>query len=398
MDFELNEEQRIYRESVRKFAEKEVKPVAMEFDRKSDPRDCVPLDLYRKGFEQGFHQMMIPAAYGGTGLDAVTTLVILEELAAADAGYATTWHVNNITLTTLLNMGSEAQAERFIRPIVEGPGGVSSLSTTEPDGGVTSALMVDPLNFVFKTTARLEGDEWVIDGAKSYCSNAGLPFAKWAMVFCRTDMGQKGWGSTKPILVPLDAPGVIFAGEEDKMGQRLSNTQSLTFDNVRVPKDYAIGAGGRPIAGGARRVTYEHDSAIAAISVGCARAAYEEALAWAKQREVLGKPIIQYQLIQAKIADMFIGLEAARCMAYRAASYSDTHNVMDLKLARAAKVFASETANRVVYDALQVLGGMGYCKGTVTEKCYRDQRVTTIYEGTNEAQRISISRLIEAGA
>jgi hypothetical protein len=341
--------------------------------------------------------MIVPAEFGGAGLDAVTTLVILEELAAADAGYATTWHVNNITLTTLLNMGGDEQVRRFVQPILEGTGGVSSLSTTEPDGGVTSALLIDPLNFVFKTTARLEGGEWVINGAKSYCSNAGLPFAKWAMVFCRTDTAQAGWGGTQPIIVPLDAPGVVFAGEEDKMGQRLSNTQSLTFDNVRVPQDYAVGAGGRPIAGGARRVTYEHDSAIAAISIGCARAAYEEALAWARQREVLGRPIIKYQLIQAKIADMYIGLEAARSLAFRAASHSDTHAVMDLKLARAAKVFASETANRVVYDALQVLGGVGYCKGTLTEKCYRDQRVTTIYEGTNEAQRISISRLVEAG-
>lgn len=396
MDFELNETQRLTRDTVRRFAEKQIRPAAMDYDRRPDPRECIPLDLYAQGFAQGFHQMIVPAELGGAGLDAVTTLVILEELAAADAGYATTWHVNNIALTTLLNMGGEEQIRRFVRPILDGAGGVAALSTTEPDGGVTSALMIDPQQFVFKTTARLEGDHWVIHGAKSFCSNAGLPFAKWALVFCRTDMQQRGWAGTKPIVVPLDAPGVVFAGEEDKMGQRLSNTQSLTFDNVRVPRDHAVGAGGRPIAGGARRVTYEHDSAIAAIAIGCARAAYEEALAWARQREVLGRPLIQYQLIQAKIADMYIGLEAARSLAYRAARYSDTHPAMDLKLARAAKVFASETANRVAYDALQILGGVGYCKGTLAEKCTRDLRVTTIYEGTNEAQRISISRLIEA--
>jgi len=397
MDFELNEDQSMYREMVRKFAEKEIKPVALEYDRRLDPREAIPLDLYRKGFEQGFHQMIVPAEYGGTGLDAVTTLVILEELAAGDAGYATTWHVNNITLTTLLNLGSEEQAQRFVPPILEGPGGVCSLSTTEPDGGVTSALMIDPQNFAFKTRARLEGDEWVIDGAKSFCSNAGLPFAKWALVFCRGDMEKTGWASSLPIVVPLDATGVLFTGEEDKMGQRLSNTQSLTFNGVRVPRENALGSGGRPIAGGSRRVTYEHDAAIAAIAIGCARAAYEEALAWARRREVLGRPIIQYQLIQSKIADMYIGLEAARSFAYRAASFSDTHPAMDLKLARAVKVFATETANRVTSEALQVLGGIGYCKGTFTEKCFRDQRVTTIYEGTNEAQRVSLSRMIELG-
>jgi len=158
-----------------------------------------------------------------------------------------------------------------------------------------------------------------------------------------------------------------------------------------------VGGGGRGIVGGSRVVTYEHDSAVAIMAVGCARAAYEEALGWARQRAVLGKPIIQYQMIQAKIADMFIGLEAARTLAYRVAGYSDSHAQMDLKLGRTVKVFATETANRVTNDALQVLGGIGYCKGTVTEKCYRDLRVTTIYEGTNEAQRISLSRMIELG-
>ena len=341
--------------------------------------------------------MIVPTDMGGTGLDALTSLVILEELAAGDAGYATTWHVNNVTLTTLLNLGGVEQSAPFVRQIVEGEGGLAALSTTEPDGGVTSALLIDPMNFVFKTTAHMEGDEWVINGAKSYASNGGMPLSKWILVFCRVDMEKKGWASTLPIVVPVDTPGVVLHKEEDKMGQRLSNTQSLTLDNVRVPKENAIGAGGRGISGGKRVVTYEHDSAIAAISIGCARTAYEEAVSWAKQREVLGKPIIQYQMIQSKIADMFIGLEAARAFAWRTANFSDTHDEMDVKLSRAVKVFASETANRVTDTALQVLGGMGYCKGTFTEKHYRDQRVTTIYEGTNESQRISISRMIEAG-
>jgi short/branched chain acyl-CoA dehydrogenase len=176
-------------------------------------------------------------------------------------------------------MGSEEQAQKFLQPLMSGPGAVTALSTTEPDGGVTSALMIDPENFVFITKAEPDGNEWVINGTKSYCSNAGLPFAKWALVFCRVDMNKTGWPSTMPIVVPMDTPGVFLPKEEDKMGQRLSNTQSMTFENVRVPKDYAIGAGGRPIVGGSRVVTYEHDTAIAAISIGCARAAYKEAVA-----------------------------------------------------------------------------------------------------------------------
>ena len=395
MDLELTEEQIMYQDFAKKFAQKDIKPVAMEFDQQSKPEDAIPMDLYQSGMENGFHQMIVPENLGGTGLNAVTSLLILEELAAGDAGYATTWHVNNITLTTLLNLGSDEQAEKFIKPLMSDQPGVTALSTTEPDGGVTSSLVTAPLDFSFSTVAKLEGDEWVINGSKSFCSNAGLSFAKWMLVFCRVDMQKTGWESTLPIVVPTDAPGVIMTTEEDKMGQRLSNTQSITFDNARVPKEHAVGPGGRAIAGGSRVVTYEHDCAVAAISIGCARAAYEEAVEWARQRVVMGSPIIKYQMIQSKIADMYIGLESARSFAFRAAAYSDSHKVMDLKLARGVKVFATETANRVVNDALQILGGMGYCKGTMVEKCYRDQRVTTIYEGTNEAQRISIANLIE---
>ena len=396
MDFELNDTQVMLRDMVREFVTHEVKPIAVAFDRKSNPEECAPLEAYRKGLAQGYHLMVVPQELGGMGLDAVSTIVILEEMAAGDAGFATTWHVNNVSLTVLLNMGSFDGVEPFVKAITDGEGGVASLSTTEPDGGVTSALLIDPARFVFRTRAVAEGDWWVVNGAKSFCSNAGLPFCRWVLAFCRVDMERTGWASTLPIVIPPDAKGLTIGAEEDKMGHRLSSTRALTFDNVRVPRANGIGAGGRAISGGRRRTAYDHDTAIAAIAVGCARSAYEEALAWAKTREVLGRPLIRHQLVQAKLADMFIGLEAARSFMYRTAAYSDTHDSMDVRLSRAVKVFATETANRVTSDALQVLGGVGYCKGSVTEKCYRDQRVTPIYEGTNEAQRISIAQLIES--
>lgn len=395
MEFSLNDTQRMFRDMVREFVAREVKPIAVEYDRRPNPEECTPLEAYRKGLAQGYHQMVVPPELGGMGLDALSTIVILEEMAAADAGYAVTWHVNNVSLTMLLNLGSAAEAEQFIAPIMAGEGGVASLSTTEPDGGVTSALLIDPASFVFKTRAVLDGDHWVINGAKSFCSNAGLPFSRWILAFCRVN-DKTGWASTMPFVIPPDAPGLTIGAEEDKMGHRLSSTRALLFDNVRVPKQNAIGSGGRAMSGGKRRTPYDHDTAIAAIAVGCARAAYEEALAWARSREVLGRPLIKHQLVQAKLADMYIGLEAARSFMYRTAAYSDTHDQMDVRLSRAVKVFASETANRVTSDALQVLGGVGYCKGSTTEKCFRDQRVTPIYEGTNEAQRISIAQLIEA--
>jgi len=178
--------------------------------------------------------------------------------------------------------------------------------------------------------------------------------------------------------------------EEDKMGHRLSSTAALSFSDCRVPK-------GNRCAGGTRVITYDHDSAVAAIAIGIARTAYEAALDFAKTRVVMGKPIIKYQMLQSKFADMWIGLETARCLIWRTAVYADQHAVMDMKLARAVKVYCTETANRVVNDALQVFGGAGYMKNTPVEKCYRDVRVTTIYEGTNEALRLSLANLIESG-
>jgi alkylation response protein AidB-like acyl-CoA dehydrogenase len=392
MNFELSDTQVMFRNMARDFATREVKPVAMAYDQNPDPRQSVPLDLIKKGFAQDFHKMVVPVKYGGLGLDAVTACLMIEELAVGDPGYATLWHVNNIAITFLLNAGNDKLIEKFLPMIVEGEGGVGALSTTEPDGGVSSAQMVDMANYAFATNARREGNDWLLNGSKVFCSNGGLPFCKWVMAFARIDMTKTGMAGTSAFLVPTNAPGFKLVGEENKMGQRLANTQSLKFDNIRIPDADRLQGGFRP------QVSYEHDSAIAAIAIGCARSAYEAALDYAKKRVILGKPIIKYELIQAKIADMFIGLEAARSLMYRTASYSDTHPMADQKLARSVKVFASETANKVVSEALQIFGGSGYSKGTVVEKAYRDIRVTMIYEGTNEVQRISLAQMIEAAS
>ncbi len=389
MDFELNEMQIIFRNMAKEFAQREIKPVARDFDSKSNPLECIPLDLIKKGFAQDFHKMIIPEQYGGLGLDALTSVIMLEELAVGDPGYALTWHVNNIALTFLFNMASEEQCKEFVTPLLSGEGGIAAISTTEPTGGVTSAQIINPAGFVYSTTAKLENDEWVINGAKCFCSNGGLPFTKWVMTFCRSDMTKTGMASMAVIIVPTDNPGFVLVGEEDKMGHRLSSSASINFVNARVPNKNRL-------AGGKRTVTYEHDSAVAAISIGIARSAYEAALDFAKQRIVMNTPIIKYELIQQKIADMYIDIEASRALMWRTATYSDTHPMADQKLARAVKVFATEAVNRVVDNALQIFGGTGYSKNTPVEKAYRDARVTTIYEGTNEAQRISLSNLIEA--
>jgi alkylation response protein AidB-like acyl-CoA dehydrogenase len=275
---------------------------------------------------------------------------------------------------------------------MQGEGGVGALSTTEPDGGISSAQLAGLPDYAFATTARREGNDWFINGSKVFCSNGGLPFCRWVMVFARTDMTKTGMAGTGGLVVPTNTPGFKLVGDENKMGQRLSNTQALKFDNVKVPDVNRLQGPFRP------QVSYEHDSAIAAIAIGCARSAYEAAVEYAKKRLIIGKPITRFQLIQGKLADMYIGLEAARSLMYRTASYADSHPMMDQKLARAVKIFASETANKVVNDALQVFGGSGYSKGTVVEKAYRDARVTMIYEGTNEVLRVSLAQLIEAAS
>jgi len=386
MDFELNDMQVMFRNMARDFTAREVEPVAMEYDQKREPKEAVAFDLIRKGFDQDFHKMIVPVELGGLGLDAVTCVLMLEEMAAGDPGFALTWHVNNVALMFLLNMASPEQAKRFIEPLMGAEPGTVAVSTTEPNTGA-SAGVVDPLNFVYETTAKPDGDDWLINGDKIFCSNGGLPSTRWVLTFCRTDMNQRGWASCAPIVVPTDSEGFKLVGEEDKMGHRLANTQALKFDNVRVPMANRIG-------GGKRTVTYEHDAAVGAIAVGIARHAYEAAVRHASQRIVLDRTINQYQMVQAKIADMFIGLEAARSLVWRTASYADTHPLMDLKFSRSVKIFATETANRIVSDALQIFGGIGYSKGTVVEKCYRDARVTTIYEMANDALRVSLSQLI----
>jgi len=389
MDFELTETQLMLQAMAREFAEKQIKPVAQEFDRKADPCQCFPLELYRQGFALDLHKMVIPEKHGGMGLDCLSACLILEELAAADAGYAVTWHVNNIALTFMYNRGTEQQALEFIQPIMGPEPGVAGLSTCEPDGGTTSVGIVYPTSMLLKTTALPDGDQLAINGAKAFCSNGGLPFSKWVLVSCRTDMTKVGSESTGLIIVPLGIPG-FEVSEEDKMGLRLSSTAELSFSDARVPARNHLQAG-------VRTITYDHDAAIATVALGIARSAYEAALEFAQTRIVLDKPIIKYQLIQTKIADMWMALEASRCLIWRVATYADTHPEIDMKLARAVKVFVTDAAIKVVDSALQVFGGLGYMKDTVVEKCYRDVRAMPIVEGTNEVLRLSLANFIDAG-
>jgi len=389
MDFELNETQVLFQNMARDFAEREIKPVAMEYDRKANPADCIPVDLIRKGFAQDFHKMIIPEKYGGMGLDALTACLILEELSVGDPGFANTFHASNAAISFLVNYGSEETIKKFISMITDGEGGVGAISTCEPDGGTTSANLAEPENFFFATTGTRDGNDWVLNGNKAFASNIGMPFSKWVMVFARIDMTKVGMMSTGGFMVPTETPGFKLMGEEDKLGLRTSSTWAIKFDNCRVPDSDRL-KGGTPMC------NYEYGSAIAAMSIGCARAAYEAALDYSKKRMILGKPIIRYELMQAKLADMYIGLEASRSLMYRAASYACTHPVMDYRLGRAVKIFSSETCQKITSDALQMFGGSGFSKGSVVEKAFRDIRIMPIFEGPNEVLRVNLAKQIEA--
>jgi len=400
VDFTLTEQQLAMQKMARDFAEREIKPVAMEREKIPDPKEAFPVDLFKKSFELDLHKTCIPAKYGGLGLDCLTHVIIWEELAAADAGFCVSYEGHVTTLTFMMNIATEEQREVFLRAVTEGEGGLVAIATTEPNVGPGWPID-DPFNYVMETTARLEGDEYVLNGNKSFCTNGGTPITKWYDIQARTDMTKPGVEAHSSFLVWPDTPGLTLGKSADKMGQRLSYNAELYLDDLRVPKSHILG--GRPGVGfdvatrADRLCTLDPWATIGGLSLGLARSAYEAALDYAKRRLILGRPAIQFQLVGAKLADMFIQIEAARALAWKAANYSDTHPQSDLKLTFATKVMTSDTAVKVASEAVQIFGGVGYTKENVVEKIYRDAKVTQIYEVSNELCRLGIAHFLEWG-
>jgi alkylation response protein AidB-like acyl-CoA dehydrogenase len=374
MAYVLTEEQRLIQTMARDFAQNELVPTAAERDRTKE----FPREILGQMGELGFLGMMIPERYGGVGLDAVSYVCALSEIAYGCASTAVVMSVHNsVCCEPIVAWGTEDVKQRFLPRLASGEI-LGSFALTEPHAGS------DPV--AQRTTAVKDGDQWVINGTKQFITtgaNSGV-----TVVTAVTDRGKRHSGVTA-FLVEKDTPGFSVGQAEEKMGLRASDTVQLIFEDCRVPDENILGGEGM----GFRIAMTALDSGrigIAAQSVGVAQAALDMAVSYAKDREAFGKPIALHQGLRFMMADMATEIEAARLLMFNAASMKDRGETFTAQ-ASMAKLFSSEMVNRVVSTALQIHGGYGYCQDFPIERLYRDARVFTIYEGTSEIQRIVIS-------
>jgi alkylation response protein AidB-like acyl-CoA dehydrogenase len=371
----LREEHHLLRSALRDFAQMRLAPFAAQWDRDH----TFPQDALRELAGLGCFGIAVPEAYGGAGMDYTAVAVALEEIAAGDGGVSTVISVNNCPVCAiLLTFGSEAQKQQFLRPLASGAA-LGAFCLTEPHVGSNAAAL--------KTTARLDGAHYVLDGVKQFITSG--KHADYAIVIAVTDKaaGKRGMSA---FIVPTDAPGYTVARLEEKTGQHSSDTAQILLENCRVPVSHRIGEEGE----GYRIALSSLEGGrigIAAQSVGMARAAFEAALKYAKERESFGQPIFEHQAVNFRLADMATQVEAARQLVLHAAALRDADTPC-LKEAAMAKLFASEMAERVCSDAIQIHGGYGYVTDFPVERIWRDVRVCQIYEGTSDIQRMLIGR------
>lgn len=382
MDFYLSEEQAGLRRMMRDFVEKEIRPIA----RHTDETGEFPWGTLRKLGELGLMGLNIPERYGGAGADHVSAAILLEELGRGCGSTALIVAAHlGLACGTLNLFGTPDQKERFLRPLAEGKG-IGCLGLTEPGAG-------SDLDGGVRTVAEKEGDRWVINGNKMWLTNGAE--SDTAILLCRTDKGG-GRRSLSLIIVPTDTPGITFGKAEKKMGLNGSHTYAVSLENVTVPWNFLLGAEGYGLSQ-TLEVLDGGRVGIGAISVGLAQAAYEVALAYAQERTTFGRPLAEHQAVQFKLADMATTIEAARLLVYRAAWLRDQEQPYTLAAAQ-AKLYATEMAEKVCYDAIQIHGGYGYSREYPVERIYRDNRLMAIGEGTSEIQRLVIARRILAGS
>jgi len=374
IDFTLTEEQEALRNLVREFATREIAPVAAELDREQRHSP----EIVQKYFEIGFLHCAVPEEFGGAGLGSLEGCLFIEELAAVCGGVAAALGGNTLGLTPLLIAGSPELKTELLPKHTAGPN-IAAFNLTEAGAGSDAAAM--------RTTARLEGDEYVINGSKTFITNGGI--ASLHSVFAMEDPAQ-GRKGISAFMVPGDAPGIVMGKKEDKMGQRAADTREVVFEDVRIPSRYRLGRGldGFKIA----MMTLDDSRAsVGAGAVGIARAAMDAAATYAKERIQFGRPIAELQGIQFMLADMAMKVDAARLLCWKAAWLRD-NGKRNTKESAIAKCFAGDIAMQVTTDAVQILGGYGYMKDYPVEKYMRDAKLHQIYEGTNEIQRLVIAR------
>jgi butyryl-CoA dehydrogenase len=381
MDFELAEEHRMVQELARNFAARKLKPAASRMDRDG----AYPAELVKELGEMGLMGVMVPQEYGGAGMDLIAYVVALEEISKAWASLATIMSVNNsLVCASLLRFGTEAQKMRYL-PLLASGAWSGCYALTEPAAGSDAASI--------QTQARRAAGGYLLNGTKVFTSNGSR--ANLAIVYAVTDP-RRGKSGISAFAVECPSPGLTIGKIEDKLGLRSSETAELIFKDCPVSDGNLLGQEGE----GLRIALATLDGGrvgIAAQSVGIAQGCLEESLAYSRHRRQFGQAIANFQAIQWKLADMATEIDAARLLTYRAAWLQHQGRKVT-RAAAMAKLFASEACNRAAYQAVQIHGGYGYIKDFTVERLFRDARVTTLYEGTSEIQRLVIARrLIEEG-
>ncbi len=374
MDFELKEHQQMIKETAREFAEKEIKPVASKFDEEAS----FPVDNIKKLGELGFMGMMVPEEFGGAGLDCVSYVIAVEEISRACASTGVIMSVNNsLVCQPVLDWGTPEQKKSFLPDLAKGKK-LGAFSLTEPEAGSDAGSV--------QTTAVLSGDHYIINGTKIFVTSGGK--ADVVLLIASTDKTLKTKGLTA-FLIERGMPGFKTGKKENKMGIRASDTSELIFEDCKVPRENLLGQPGQGFKI-AMKALDGGRIGIAAQAVGIAQGCLEAAVKYSKERKQFGRPICEFQAIQWKLADMAVGIDAARFLTMRAAFTKDK-GVGYTKEAAMAKLFASETAVNAAIDAVQVHGGYGYMKEYDVERYFRDAKITEIYEGTSEVQRMVIA-------
>ncbi len=375
---EIEEQRRELVELTRDFAKNEIAPHAAEWDK---TKTC-PVDVYRKLGELGFFGLTVPEEYDGLGLDPLTYLMVIEEIAAADAGMAIAFSVHNsMPVHMLYNYGTDEQKERWLRPMGRGEI-LAAFSISEADSGSDVVSL--------RAQATKDGSDWVLSGEKAWVSNG--THADLLVTMVRTDSpdDRKGTRGVSTFVIPRETPGVELGKPEDKMGLRGSPTVSVILNDVRLGPEYLIGEEGKGLQY-ALEALDQGRMGIAAQAVGIAQSALEHSIAYSEERKQFGKPIKEFQGLAFKLADMATRVAAARALVHDAARDKAAGRNVTEKAAM-AKLFATEAAMWVTTQAVQVFGGYGYTTEYPVERLFRDAKGTEIYEGTSEVQRIVISR------
>ena len=378
VDFQLDEMQEMLRELAHEFAVDEIRPNAEHWDLNSE----YPKDAINAAHEMGILNLHISEEYGGPGLGIMEEVLVNEELAWGDPGFATAAYATSLACAPVITGATHEQKDKYLRMVAE-EGALASYAVTEPGAGSDVAAC--------QTLAIKDGDDYVINGSKMWITGAGK--ADWFFVLAKTDP-DAGYKGMSGFIVDADTPGLSLGKKENNMGQRCSDTRSISFDDMRVPAANLVG---ESESGGWMNAmkAFDHSRpAVAAAAVGNARGAMEEAWAYAKERKTFGKPIIMHQSISFILADMATKIEAARLLTLSAASALDSGERATLKAAH-AKRFAADMCMEVTTDAVQVLGGYGYSEEYPVARRMRGSKIYQIFEGTSQIQRMIISRELE---